>query len=88
MIISVWTDMFLHKYLVRIDDPDQPIQGIYQSIRNDPRFTPEQIHYYSIDQNQFLNPALSASENMIGIHEQILMVTPSDLKEYGLHPSF
>ncbi|WP_283651223.1 hypothetical protein [Ileibacterium valens] len=84
MILSVWTEKFLHKYLVRVDDPQQPINGLKNLMKPYLAGYDGDIYYYSIDQNLMLHPDQSLYENMIGMNEQILLITPEDAQDYQL----
>ncbi len=84
MILSIWTDMFLHKYLIRVDDPDEPIEKIRTAMQPYLHGYQGDVYYYSIDQDSYLDPDQSLYENMIGMNEQIVMITEPEILERGL----
>lgn len=84
MCITVWTQLFLHKYLVRIENLYAPLKELQEAMASFLDPDDRNIHYYSLDQNIFLNPECSAAENLIGVQEQILLITSREADASGI----
>lgn len=84
MTVTVWTDLFMHCYLCRIQDVWAPLRRLSQELAEQKLARENPMYFYSIDQQAFLDPEKSAAENGIGMHEQIVLISGEEARISGI----